>query len=78
MVLVGGVGTIWGPVVAALAITFATESLAGYPSMAEGRFILVALCMIVVLRAAPGGLMSLLSRLRKDIGLPSVKGSPGR
>lgn len=66
MVLVGGVGTIWGSVVAALAITFATESLAGYPSMAEGRFILVALCMIVVLRAAPGGLMSLLSRFQRE------------
>ena len=63
MVLVGGVSSIWGPILAALALTFATESLAGFPQLAEARFIFVALAMIVVLRAAPSGLMALFDRL---------------
>lgn len=63
MVLVGGVGSIWGPILAALALTFATESLASIPELAEARFIFVALAMIVVLRVAPAGLISLFDRL---------------
>jgi branched-chain amino acid transport system permease protein len=63
MVLVGGVGSIWGAILAALALTFATEALAGIRGMEEARFILIALAMIVVLRLAPSGLMGLLARL---------------
>ena len=63
MVLIGGVGTIWGPVVAALALTFATEALAGIRGMEETRFIVVAVAMILVLRLAPGGLEQLWRRL---------------
>ncbi len=68
MVLIGGVGTIWGPVVAALALVFATEVLAGVRGLEEARFIIVALAMILVLRLAPGGLLSLLERLRPQNG----------
>lgn len=64
MVLIGGVGTIWGPVIAALALVFATEVLAGIRGLEEARFIIVALAMILVLRLAPGGLLALLARLR--------------
>lgn len=63
MVLIGGVGTIVGPIMAALALTFATEALAGVRGMEEARFILVAVAMILVLRLAPGGLSTLLRRL---------------
>ena len=63
MVLIGGVGTIWGPVIAAIALTFATEAMAGIRGMEEARFILVAIAMIAVLRLAPGGVAGLLSRL---------------
>jgi branched-chain amino acid transport system permease protein len=66
MVLVGGVGTIWGAILAALALTFATESLAGIRGMEEARFILIALAMVLVLRLAPSGALSLLARLRRD------------
>lgn len=64
MVLIGGTGTVYGPIVAALALTFATESLAGIRGLEEARFIIVAVAMILVLRLAPGGLLGLLNRLK--------------
>lgn len=64
MVLIGGVGTIWGPVLAAFALTFATEALASIRGLEEARFIIVALAMILVLRLAPGGVHGLLGKLR--------------
>jgi branched-chain amino acid transport system permease protein len=63
MVLIGGVGTIYGPIVAALAITFATEAMAGIRGFEEARFIVIAIAMILVLRVAPGGLLSVLDQL---------------
>lgn len=63
MVLIGGVGTVYGPIVAALLLTFLTEAMAGIQGFEEARFIVIAVAMILVLRAAPGGLMMLLSRL---------------
>lgn len=64
MVLIGGTGTTYGPIAAALALTFATESLAGIRGLEEARFIIVAVAMILVLRLAPGGLLGLLNRLK--------------
>lgn len=63
MVLVGGIGSVWGSILAALALTFATESLAGIRGMEEARFLIVALAMIAVLRIAPGGMIALIRRL---------------
>jgi len=62
MVLVGGTSTIYGPVLAALALTFVSEGLANVDGLAEGRFILVALAMIVVLVFLPKGLASALPK----------------
>jgi branched-chain amino acid transport system permease protein len=62
-VLIGGVGTIYGPIVAALALTFATEAMAGIRGFEEARFIVIAIAMILVLRVAPGGLLSVLDQL---------------
>lgn len=73
MVLIGGVGTIWGPVIAAIALIFATEALAGIRGLEEARFIIVALAMILVLRLAPGGLLALLERLRPDTGVNDTR-----
>lgn len=64
MVLLGGVGTLYGPIAAALALTFLTEALAGIQGFEEARFIVVAVVMVLILRLAPGGLVSLLDRLR--------------
>ena len=56
MVLIGGTGTIIGPIAAALILTFGTEAMASIRGMEEARFIVVAVLMIVVLRFSPGGL----------------------
>lgn len=62
MVLVGGTSTIYGPVLAALVLTFVSEGLANVEGLAEGRFILIAVAMIVVLIFLPKGLASALPR----------------
>ncbi|UOA15886.1 branched-chain amino acid ABC transporter permease [Sulfitobacter dubius] len=63
MVLIGGVGSILGPVFAALALTFATEAMAGVRGLEEARFIVVAVAMILVLRIAPSGAINIFGRL---------------
>ncbi|WP_428926846.1 branched-chain amino acid ABC transporter permease [Marinibacterium sp. SX1] len=63
MVLIGGAGSILGPVLAALALTFATEAMAGIRGLEEARFIVVAVAMILVLRIAPGGAIDIFGRL---------------
>ena len=68
MVLVGGTATIYGPVAAALALTFVYEGLAGFQSLQEGRFLIVAVAMILVLLFLPGGLGSVMSSNRKKLG----------
>lgn len=64
MVLIGGTNSVFGPVLAALALTFATEAMAGMQGFEDARYIVIAVAMILVLRLAPGGLMELLDRLR--------------
>ncbi|MBY5989966.1 branched-chain amino acid ABC transporter permease [Roseovarius atlanticus] len=56
MVLIGGTATIYGPIIAAVLLTFATEAMAGIRGWEEARFLVVAIGMILVLRFAPGGL----------------------
>ena len=64
MVLIGGAGTVIGPIIAAFALIFATEAMAGIRGMEEMRFIIVAVGMIFVLRFTPGGLVKLVSGKR--------------
>jgi branched-chain amino acid transport system permease protein len=73
MVLVGGTSSIYGPVFAALVLTFVSEGLANVDGLAEGRFMLVAVAMIVVLLFFPGGLASILSKKRSERPGPAVK-----
>jgi len=61
MVLIGGTATIYGPIIAALLLTFATEAMAGMRGWEEARFLVVAIGMILVLRFAPGGLARVFS-----------------
>lgn len=60
MVLVGGAATVYGPILAAFLLTFATEAMI---ELGAWRFIIVSLLMILVVRFAPGGLFSILERL---------------
>ncbi|MDW6026142.1 branched-chain amino acid ABC transporter permease [Mesorhizobium sp. BAC0120] len=66
MVLVGGTSSIYGPVLAALVLTFVSEGLANFESLAEGRFMLIAVAMIVVLLFLPKGLASALPKSWKE------------
>jgi len=63
MILIGGVGTIWGPVMAAIGITFANEVLAGISGLEEMRFIFVAVLMLLVMKFSPGGLYNLIGKI---------------
>lgn len=63
MVLVGGTSSIYGPLFAALFLTFISEGLANINNFAEGRFMLLAVAMIVVLVFFPKGLASVLPTL---------------
>jgi len=68
MVLIGGTASIYGPIFAALGLTFVSEGLANVEGLAEGRFILVAVAMVAVLLFLPKGLASLLPVLRRLYG----------
>ncbi|WP_395446563.1 branched-chain amino acid ABC transporter permease (plasmid) [Aminobacter sp. UC22_36] len=62
MVLVGGTGTIYGPIAAAVILTFASEMLGSIEGLDEGRVMLIAVAMIVVLLFFPNGLASIWRR----------------
>lgn len=64
MVLVGGIASIYGPICAAILLTFISEGLANVDGLAEGRFMLVAVIMIAVLLFRPKGLASMLPTIR--------------
>ncbi|MCO6049236.1 branched-chain amino acid ABC transporter permease [Mesorhizobium sp. RP14(2022)] len=60
MVLLGGGATIYGPIMAAIALTVVTEQLAGFGVV---RFMIIAVLIVLTLRFLPGGLWSLGERL---------------
>ncbi|MDK3019794.1 alpha/beta fold hydrolase [Pseudodonghicola flavimaris] len=62
MLLVGGTGTIWGPLIGAFAISFLSEWLAGF---GPWQNIIVALAIILVVVFYPGGLWAALQQLRE-------------
>jgi branched-chain amino acid transport system permease protein len=66
MVLVGGIATTYGPVLAAVLLTYVTELLAGIGTV---RFMLVAVLVVVTLRFLPTGAWGLVQRrLRAKAG----------
>ncbi|MAY64030.1 MAG: branched-chain amino acid ABC transporter permease [Rhizobiales bacterium] len=68
MVLVGGTSSIYGPVIAALVLTFISEGLANVNGLSEGRFMLVAVAMVLVLLFFPKGLISIIDRWPRGRG----------
>lgn len=60
MVLLGGTATIFGPIVAAIALTVVTEQLASFGVV---RFMIIAVLIVLTLRFLPGGLWSLAERI---------------
>ncbi len=64
-VVIGGMRTQPGPVVGAIAVRITMELLRGY---SEIRIILLSALVIIIMRFFNGGLMDLVSRVRKMIG----------
>ena len=62
MLLLGGVGTIWGPILAAFFVTMMSEVFAPYGAW---RNIIISLLLIGILIFYPGGLWALLQTLRE-------------
>ncbi|WP_050927946.1 alpha/beta fold hydrolase [Aestuariivita boseongensis] len=62
ILLVGGAGTIWGPVLAAFAISVASEWLSGFGAWQN---IIIALAIILIVVFYPGGLWAALQELRQ-------------
>ena len=62
ILLVGGAGTLWGPVAAAFVLTLVSEWLA---DLGPWRNILVAVLIVVVIAIYPGGLWALIQELRE-------------
>ena len=56
MTLLGGTGTIYGPILAAMVLTVMTEQLARFGVV---RFLIIAILIVLTLRFLPGGLWSI-------------------
>ena len=72
MVLVGGVATTYGPILAAVVLTVGTEELAGLGNV---RYMIVAVLIVLVLRFLPGGVWSIWRR-RRPSDRPTVPAAP--
>ncbi|MDA7966523.1 hypothetical protein [Ruegeria sp.] len=64
ILLVGGTGTIWGPVIAAFAISVLPEWLSGFGAWQN---IIIAVAIILVVVFYPGGLWAALQELREAL-----------
>ena len=62
ILLTGGLGTLWGPVIAAFIITLFSESLA---SLGPWRDIIIAVMIVLVMIFYPGGLWGVIQELRE-------------
>ncbi len=54
MLLVGGIGTLWGPIIGAAVLTLASEAMA---ELGPGRYLVIAAMIVIVLRFFPTGLV---------------------
>jgi branched-chain amino acid transport system permease protein len=79
MPIIGGIGTIWGPVIGAAIYGIVQEQLvAAFPQF---HLLLYGGLLILIILFEPGGVMGLLAhlhRLAKKIGLAPVASSPSR
>lgn len=64
ILLVGGVGTLWGPLTASFAVILLSESMA---DLGPWREIIVASVIVIVMVFYPGGLWGLIQELREVI-----------
>lgn len=74
MLLVGGVGTVWGPLIGAAVLTVVSELMAGF---GPGRYLVIAAMIVCVLRFLPGGLVSAGPLLRRIFERKQHAANPG-
>lgn len=58
MVIMGGIGTVWGPIIGALLCTFGLES---FRALEDYRLLLFGGMVVLVIRVAPAGLVSIVA-----------------
>jgi ABC-type branched-subunit amino acid transport system ATPase component/ABC-type branched-subunit amino acid transport system permease subunit len=61
--LVGGRGTLWGPVAGAFIVSFASEAATTYGGESQSRLLMFGLALVVVVLFLPQGLLPALQRL---------------
>jgi len=61
MLLVGGISTVWGPLIGAATLTIVSELMA---DLGPARYLVIAAMIVLVLRFLPGGLVSAFTVLR--------------
>jgi branched-chain amino acid transport system permease protein len=78
--IIGGMGTVWGPVVGSAVMTPLAEFLRIYlGDVQEGlNFLIYGLVLILVVQTIPGGIVSVLSRLSRRLGFRSEEASAKR
>jgi branched-chain amino acid transport system permease protein len=78
--IIGGMGTVWGPVLGSAVMTPLAEFLRIYlGAVQEGlNFLIYGLVLILVVQTIPGGIVSVLSRLSRRLGFRSEEASAKR
>jgi ABC-type branched-subunit amino acid transport system ATPase component/ABC-type branched-subunit amino acid transport system permease subunit len=61
--LVGGRGTLWGPVIGAFVVSFASEAATVYGGGSQSRLLLFGLALVVIVLFLPDGLLPTVRRL---------------
>jgi branched-chain amino acid transport system permease protein len=62
--LTGGRGTLWGPVIGAFIVSFASEAATVYGGGSQSRLLLFGVALVVIVLFLPDGLLPTLRRLR--------------
>lgn len=70
MLLVGGIGTIWGPIVGAAVLTVVSELMAG---LGPGRYLVIAAMIVIVLRFFPTGLVGVGDEIGRMFARPAKR-----
>jgi branched-chain amino acid transport system permease protein len=78
--IIGGMGTVWGPVVGSAVMTPLAEFLRVYlGGVQQGlNFLIYGLVLILIVQTIPGGIVSVLSRLSRRLGFRSEEASAKR
>ncbi len=76
MVVIGGIGSIPGPVVGAVLVVILSDLLRG--SLAAMSMLIFAIVMVIVMRFFPGGLTASLRHLRQEVSAIRSRSGTGR